>query len=90
MWDRRGPDRFRGYKPCFQGPSWGVWIAGLLCHVGGERLELESAEGVEEAVWLLQVHVVACCAGLAVAALEEEDLLGHACGDGGGEAALTG
>jgi hypothetical protein len=72
------------------GAGLGVWVAGLPCHAGGEWLELKSAEGVEEAVWFLQVHVVACCAGLAVAALEEEDLLGHAGGDGGGEATLTG
>ena len=81
---------FVGISRVSRGRAGRVWIAGLLCHVGGERLELEGPEGVEETVWLLQVHVVACCTGLAVTALEEEDLLGHACCDGGGEAALAG
>ncbi len=41
----------------------------------GFGLEAESAECVEKAVWILQMHVVPSCAGLAVAALEEEDFL---------------
>ena len=57
---------------------------------GGGGSEAEGPEGVEEAVRVLKVHVVAGGARLAVAALQEQDLLGDARGDGGGEAALAG
>ena len=57
---------------------------------GGGVLEAEGPEGVEEAVRVLKVHVVAGGAGLAVAALKEQDLLSDARGDGGGEAAFAG
>ena len=86
-----GQTRVHGYLPWLWGPSLrSPARAGLPRRVRSGVLELESTKGVEEAVWLLQVHVVTCGARLAVTALEEEDFLSHACRDGGGEATLPG
>lgn len=51
--------------------------------------EPERLEGVEQAVGGLQVHVVAGSPGRAVSALEVQDLLRDASGDGSGEAAFA-
>ena len=86
-----GQTRVRGYLPRLRGPGLRTLAqAWLPCRVRGGALELESAEGVEEAVWLLQVNVVTCCARLAVTTLKKEDFLSHTRCDGGGEAALAG
>ena len=52
--------------------------------------EPEGPVGVEEAGWILKVHVVAGGSRLAVPALEEQDFLRDAGGYGCGEAALSG
>jgi hypothetical protein len=50
----------------------------------------EGPVGVEEAGRVLQMHVVAGCAGLAVTTLEEQDLFRNSGGDGRSEATLPG
>ena len=52
--------------------------------------QAECAESIEEPSGVLVVHVIASCAGLAMATLQEQDLLGYSGGDGGGKAAFAG
>ncbi len=63
-------------------------VSGWTLVVGA--LEAEGAERVEQAVRVLEVHVVPGGARLAVAALKEQYFLGDPGGDCRGEAALAG
>ena len=63
-------------------------VSGWAVVVGA--LEAEGAERVEQAVRVLEVHVVPGGAGLAVAALEEQYFLSDSGGDSRGEATLAG
>ena len=63
-------------------------VSGWAVVVGA--LEAEGAERVEQAVRVLEVHVVPGGAGLAVAALKEQYFLGDPGGDCRGEATLAG